>query len=336
MQPDYRITVDGNDISSKIKPRLISLSLDDKRGFESDSLELQLDDSDGQLNLPRKGAAMSVKLGWKNAPLVDKGSYIIDEVSHSGPPDVLTIRGKSVNLRGSLQKLREQSWHGQTLQEIVNIIASRHQLTAKLSDTLAGQLIDHLDQANESDASFLTRMAQQFDAIATVKADNLLFMLAGQALSATGKALPATTITRSSGDRHSFNVADRESYSGVIAYWQDNKSAKRTSVSSDGKQKEDKQVLLGDDDNVKILRHTYASKENAQRAAKAEWQRLQRGKAKLQLTLAQGNPALFPECPVTVSGFKTEIDQLAWLLVNVRHEIRDSGYTSQLEFEVKQ
>ncbi|WP_244859255.1 hypothetical protein [Shewanella dokdonensis] len=65
MQPDYRIVVDGKDISSKLRPRLISLTLEDKRGFEADTLELQLDDSDGQLQLPRKGASMQVLLGWQ-------------------------------------------------------------------------------------------------------------------------------------------------------------------------------------------------------------------------------------------------------------------------------
>jgi hypothetical protein len=336
MQPDYRIVVDGKDISSKLRPRLISLTLEDKRGFEADTLELQLDDSDGQLQLPRKGASMQVLLGWQGEGLVDKGRYTIDEISHSGPPDVLTLRGNAANLRGSLQKLQEQSWHGVTVQTLVDAIANRHTLKAVVTQALASELIDHIDQASESDAGFLTRLAQQFDAIATVKADNLLFIKAGQAQSGSGQPLPVSTITRSSGDRHSFNVADRESYSGVIAYWQDTKGAKRQSLTAKRQStKNDKQVLIGDDDNVKILRHIYASKENAKRAARAEWDKLQRGVARLQLTLAKGDPTLFPECPVTVSGFKQEIDQLGWLLVNVRHEVRDSGYTSQLEFEVR-
>ncbi|WP_244859256.1 contractile injection system protein, VgrG/Pvc8 family [Shewanella dokdonensis] len=222
---------------------------------------------------------------------MNKGRYTIDEISHSGPPDVLTLRGNAANLRGSLQKLQEQSWHGVTVQTLVDTIANRHTLKAVVTQALASELIDHIDQASESDAGFLTRLAQQFDA--DLKADNLLFIKAGQAQSGSGQALPISTITRS-GDRHSFNVADRESYSGVIAYWQDTRRETpephcQTTISQD-----DKQVLIGDDDNVKILRHIYASKENAKRAARAEWDKLQRGVARLQLTLQKEIRHCFP------------------------------------------
>ena len=56
--------------------------------------------------------------------------------------------------------------------------------------------------------------------------------------------------------------------------------------------------------NIKTLRHTYANRTNAERAAKAEWHRLQRGMATLELTLAYGRADLFPEVPVDVVGWK--------------------------------
>lgn len=52
--------------------------------------------------------------------------------------------------------------------------------------------------------SFLTRMAEMLGAIATVKNGYLLFILPGGGVSANGRALPEFSITRSSGDRHSF------------------------------------------------------------------------------------------------------------------------------------
>jgi len=35
--------------------------------------------------------------------------------------------------------------------------------------------------------------------------------------------------------------------------------------------------MVGEESNVKILRHTYATKNNAYRAAKSAWEQLQRG-----------------------------------------------------------
>lgn len=343
--PDYQILVNGKDISPKMKTRLMSLRLTDNRGFEADTVEVQLDDADGELAMPPKGATMQVRIGWKGSALVDKGTYTIDELEHSGPPDAITIRGKSADMRGTLQQSREQSFHKQSVSSIIDVIAARHQLKAKISDNLKMEFIDHIDQANESDANFLSRLAEQFDAIATVKNGNLLFLQAGLAHNASGIALDRVDITRQSGDSHHFGVADRDAYSGVVAYWQNDKAAKRQTVKAkkptEAKPSDvkvivgEKEIMVGSNDNVKTLRHTYANKQNAERAARAMWDKLQRGVATFTITLAMGRPELFPELPVNVSGFKPQIDNSDWLLTRVEHNITDTGYTTGIELEVK-
>lgn len=343
--PDYQILVNGKDISPKVKARLMSLRLTDNRGFEADTVEVQLDDADGELAMPPKGAIMQVRIGWKGSALVDKGTYTIDELEHSGPPDAITIRGKSADMRGTLQQSREQSFHKQSVSSIIDVIAARHQLKAKISDNLKMEFIDHIDQANESDANFLSRLAEQFDAIATVKNGNLLFLQAGLAHNASGIALDRVDITRQSGDSHHFGVADRDAYSGVVAYWQNDKAAKRQTVKAkkptEAKPSDvkvivgEKEIMVGSNDNVKTLRHTYANKQNAERAARAMWDKLQRGVATFTITLAMGRPELFPELPVNVSGFKPQIDNSDWLLTRVEHSITDTGYTTGIELEVK-
>ena len=333
MQLDYQLTVDGKNI--RIDSLLESLVLTDNRGFEADTIEIQLDDSAGQLDIPRKGAKMLVKLGYihnDKSELVDKGTYTIDEVEHSGAPDILTIRGKSADMRGSLLETREQSFHQATLGNIVQTIAQRNGLTAKVSSMLNTELIDHIDQANESDAQFLTRLAEQFDAIATVKNENLVFINAGQGISATGMPLPKVNITRQSGDQHRFSIADRQAYAGVTAYWQDEKAAMRKSVTVE---KSGNGSALSGGEGIKTLRHIYASKATATRAAKATWQRIQRSMATFSITLAVGNPELFPETPVTVIGFKPQIDKSNWIIKQIEHKLNNAGYTSTLELEIK-
>lgn len=343
--PDFQILVNGTDISPKVKSRLMSLRLTDNRGFEADTVEVQLDDADGELAMPPKGASMQVRIGWKGSALVDKGTYTIDELEHSGPPDSLTIRGKSADMRGTLQQSREQSYHQQNISSIIDTIAARHQLKAKISDKLKAEVIEHIDQTNESDANFLTRLAEQFDAIATVKNGNLLFLQAGQSNTASGMALEGVEITRQSGDSHHFGVADRDAYSGVVAYWQNDKGAKRQTVKAKKPKAAkpddititvgEKEIMVGSNDNVKTLRHIYANKQNAERAARAMWDKLQRGVATFTITLAMGRPELFPEQPVSVSGFKPPIDNSAWILTRVEHNINDMGYTTGIELEVK-
>lgn len=48
----YSITLDGKDISRKFDGRLISMTLQDNRGFDADQLDISLDDHDGALRDP--------------------------------------------------------------------------------------------------------------------------------------------------------------------------------------------------------------------------------------------------------------------------------------------
>jgi phage protein D len=338
--PTYRLTIDGRDITPRIEGRLESLTLTDNRGFEADQLEITLDDSDGLLTIPPRGATLKLALGWEGSPLVDKGTFTIDEVEHSGAPDKLTLRARSADLRVGLSTKREKSWHNQTLGAIVGTIAARHGLIPVVGPEFIAQLVEHIDQTAESDVNLLTRLAEMFDAIATVKADRLLFVKAGHATTASGVPIPPLLIQRKSGDSHRFAIADREIFTGVRAYYQSTAKAKKGEVlvgcdegSSSAESRS--QTAEASADNVKVLRHTYASESNAWRAAKATWARIQRGKAEFSITLAEGRPELFPEVPVIVSGFKALIDSTQWLAVRVVHALSDGGFTTQVELEMK-
>ncbi|STK67999.1 putative phage late gene regulator [Escherichia coli] len=52
-------------------------------------------------------------------------------------------------------------------------------------------------------------------------------------MNAQGQPLPSFAITRSSGDRHQFRIADREAYTGVRAYWLDLNYGKKKKVSGE-------------------------------------------------------------------------------------------------------
>lgn len=420
-KPIYRIEIDGVDLTAKLRDRLISLTLTDNRGFEADQLDIELDDSDGRLDLPSRKAGLSVWLGWAATGLVYKGSYVVDEIEHAGAPDTLTIRARSADLRTGLTTQRDRSWHQVTVGDIVNAIADENALEPAVDAALAAQPIAHLDQTDESAVNLLTRLAAQFDAIATVKDGRLLFMRAAAGRTVSGKTIPSITITREDGDQHRFTIADRQSYSGVRATyhdidaavkgevtWGDDENAKEspttakqiavdtskykllpttyrsraaarqavrkewarlekntaargsytgvkanwndrnigeTGQESAGKNDADGRVdstaatdepaIERSADNVKTLRHVYANKANALRAARTEWRRIQRGVAAFSITLALGRPELFPDVPATVSGFKRAIDNTDWIITRVVHNLSESGYTTALDLEIK-
>lgn len=322
--PIFRLTVDGVDIAQLVSPRLISLELTDNRGIEADQLSISISDHDGLVAIPRKGASLHLWLGWSDTGLVDKSSYTVDELEHSGAPDVLSIRARSADLRKTLKVKRERSWHATTLGQVLADVAQRNQLALRIADSLAGQAIPQLDQANESDANLITRLGDDFDAVASVKAGCLVCMPAGGGRSVSGLALPHITLTRADGDGHRYLLADRDSYDGVRAYYYDINSAKK------------KEAIAGGGDNLKNLRHTYSDLKSALRAARSEWRRLQRGSATLSYNLARGRADLIPELTYTLQGVKPEIDAIVWYGGNVQHRLSaDEGFVTSLELESK-
>nr|WP_239655600.1 phage late control D family protein [Pseudomonas marincola] len=322
-RPLCRLLVNGNDITAAIEQRLVSIELTDNRGMEADQLDIQLSDHDGLLAIPPRGAVLRLWLGWSDTGLVDKGSYTVDETEHSGAPDVLNIRARSADLRGNLKTKRERSWHATTLGAVVASIAAAHGLSPVISAALSVVELLHLDQANESDANLLSRLGLQFDAISNIKAGRLLFMPTGNSTTASGAALPHVTLTRQDGDQHRFLQADRDSYTGAKAYYYDVNSADK------------KEAIAGGGDNLKELRHTYSDRSSALRAARAEWQRVQRGNASLSYSLAKGRPELTPDQTYSLTGIKAEIAAIVWLGGNLRHSFTPDSFTTSLELESK-
>lgn len=358
--PDFSLSLQDKDITQNIRKRLISMSLTDNRGFEADQLDIELDDSDGLMAMPQRNAVLALSLGWKGAALTAKGLFTVDEVEHRGTPDMLTIRARSADFRGSLNTCRDKSYHDTTLSHIVQKVAARNKLKVTIAAGLGTIKVSHIDQTQETDAAFLARLASLNGAAAVMKNGSLLFMRPGNGTTVSGKPLPVFTITRQDGDQHSFSIADRDAYTGVTASWLNTKQpkpqkvklqrkpkeqhlralqhpkAKPAASKKPGKPEEEKkgEYLVGAEDNVFVIPKVYANKAAAMRAAQSKWEKLQRGAAEFSLSLAMGRADITPETPVKVSGFKAVIDAQDWIVSKVTHSLSNSGFTTALEFEV--
>lgn len=320
----YRIIVNGKDIGELVQTRLMRLTITDNRGIEADTFELELSDHDGLLEIPPKGAAVQVWLGWSNEGLVYKGKYLVKEREHSGAPDVLTLRGAAADLKTTFKKKKERSFDNKTIAEIVSSIASEHALIPNINDELGQITLAHIDQ-NESDANLLTRIADEHDAIATVKNGYLLFMPRGEGKTISGKAFPDFFITRDSGDSHRYSDTDgADEVSGVTVFYYDNNKAQR------------QKVTVGmTDENTRELRNIQRDEKTAKHVAQAEYNRIKSKSATFTYTLAKGRPDLIPEMPIQFWGLKSEIDDIIWLGTKVIHKLdADNGYTTDVDLEI--
>lgn len=317
----WRVTLDGRDLTSVLEPRLMSLKLSEKRGEAADELEITITDVDGQVAIPKEGARLSVALGWERGTgvtlgLVNKGSFKVDEVSWSGPPDLITITARSADMAGRFRTRKSKVWTDTTLGEIVDTIAAENDLQPRCHPDLADKEVTAAEQHNKSDMQFLRDLGRRYDAIASVKGGCLLFSPINAKKTATGKDVPTVHFDRRDrmlGIRVSWRRSARENgQDGAEAQWHDQSAAKRQKAGSGGS-------------NKRRLKRVYASENDANAAADSESKRLKRAAASLDLELAYGEAIAAPGVRVTVSGFKAEIDAQKWLTSEVEHTMDGRG-----------
>lgn len=316
------LTADSKPLNDLILKRIISVTVTDNRANEADQLDITLGDSDGALELPRRGVKINCKLGFVGEGLHDKGDFIVDETEWAGPPDQITIKASSANFKSNIKEAKSKSYHRKKFGEVASEIATNHNLTLVMTEALKNIDLNHIDQTNESDLNLLVRLAKQNGAEMAVKKDRLLIFEAGTAQTASGKPLPAIRLTRRHGDKFRYSEQDRESdHTGVSASYHDTGKAKRESVTA------------GADGKVKKLKGTFANKEEAERASKAKMAEIKRQMAKFSITTAFGIPSISTESPVLLDGFKPQVDKLKWIVEKATHSYSTGGLTMQLELE---
>ncbi|MCU9528633.1 phage late control D family protein [Pseudomonas mosselii] len=320
MQPTFRIVADGRDITMLINDRLMLLKTTDKPGMDSDEFELRIDDRDAAVALPARGARIEVHLGYVGQPLARLGRYTVDEIEVSAPPRTMVIRGKASDMRGTGKTTRSGSWEGVPLSQIVRDIAARNGWTPVCP---VQTQVDRVDQRNESDFNFITRLAKQYDCTAKVADGKLLVMPREASLSASGKAFGTITITPADVSRWQFRLGDRNAQAAVKTTHQDKKTGALAVIE------------LNNDDapsglpGVHTDRHIYPNKSAAQQAAKAKLAAFNRSTAGVRLQMA-GRTDLFAERVINAQGFKDGLDG-QYLVDSVEQTFDASGWSTAVE-----
>ena len=320
MKPVFRVIADSIDVTAAIADRLLSLTISDAAGMDGDTAEIVVDDRDWRLALPRTGAELTISMGYQEAGLALMGVFVVDELVISGTPAQLAIRARAADLRRSMKRPRTRSWEATTIGAIVAAIASEHGYAPGCAAALAAETIGHIDQVDESDLHFLTRLARQRGAVAKPAGKTLIFAPAGQAKSLTGMDLPAVTIGRLD-DRASYEVtiAERGKYPAVTARYWDSAAALEVPITA------------GNGEPVYTIGRRYPDRDAADSAARAKLAAFARGSATLRLT-CPGDARLAAEGRIIVTGIRSGVDG-EWTVTRVAHRIDRGGYACDIEAE---
>lgn len=319
MKPKFKITANSKDITDLLNWRLLSLVITDEVGLVSDTLTLELDDRDGGLDIPPRGAELEAFLGYDD--LYPMGKFIVDEVELKSPPATMTITARASNSMlkdvSAFKSPHSYSWQDYTLLGIVETITGRYGLTAIVADAFKKILVKHIDQADESDCAFIQRLAADYGASIKIANGKMLFIEPLSGKLPNGELMPAIPIKQSEIVGFQMRLAERGKYEKVIAKYYDFETA------------EEKQISAGNGSPAFTLRDTFTNAEQARLRATAKLNEISSGTRTMSLDLI-GNPLICAESVIDVPNVRSEIAG-RWIVKSARHSLSASGYKTTLE-----
>lgn len=328
MKVAYRIT----GVGSEAAKRVTSITVSDEQGIKSDKVNITFDDRNYELNPPALGLVFDVYLGYDNRgpPLRKLGTFQVDEIKFS------ETEAASVSVSGSAMFTNDETmkaptahiYDEKTIGDIAGEIAGRHGYALEIDDEIASIYVDHLDQNEESDIHFITRIAEEQDAFVKIQ-DQKMIVRSRDKTEGVIIAIKAPINQSSSAEivvmvptSVSITQNARNKYKAVRAYWQDPDAARR------------KGEVVGSGDPEFKIRRTYVTKDAAINAATAKFKQLKRGTQSMDTFNAPGDPNIRSGMELLMIGFRDEVNG-SWSVTSVTHTMNTSGYQISLRADRK-
>lgn len=336
MYPYARIIVAGEDITAKLNNRNCSIVLNDFMGLSTDTISISFDDRDPFIEIPPKGEKLDVMMGYlpmmnHAVPfdgLKNMGKFKINEitVSKGAGGRRMTITGNGIDMRGGFKKSRTGSYQGKTVKQIVEEVGKRYGYQVKVSGKSSEHFIVYINQANESDFAFLTRLSGMYSADTKVSNDVLYWtdrydlytiMPPEQVVLGTVPLLETDTTewTWHTQGRASHNEVWGVSYNKDLAL-----RTKKVSNNANG----DKDAPPASH----TIADTYTTADDAQAAANSRQSQFDHSNDSFSATTI-GNPKLTASTLITLQGFRKDIPT-EWTIIETTHTIDDGGYSTEL------
>lgn len=328
--PVLEIDVDGKPVGGVFYSLIVSCRLRDNEGQTVDSLQIKLDDAGNQIELPRKGAEISVRLGFKETGIFDKGRFKVETFPLSGDVEsgeFVTIEANAADLRKDAKAEGNKDYHNKTFGEIVRAEASKMGLKPQVTPELENIRFDWKPRIKQSRIDFITRLADEVGGIAKPAGGKLIVQKRGSGQSASGQQLETIIIKKGDCTSWEINPDGRMQYGTIESHWVDPQT---------GKLKKEK-ITTGLEGPSYVLKDKYPDQARAKRAAEAEKGRTNRNTGNGTFTL-YGRPEAQAGAPVEAVGFRTGING-EWRASAVDHIFQagpSGGYTTVIEVKAKE
>jgi phage protein D len=314
-EPDFSVTINGNEMT---KERVVSVKTVDAAGIMSDSCEIEIDDYDDALTMPKTEAKIEISLGYKGSELTKIGSYYVKEIDIDGARKTVKIKGSAASKAMRSQKSKN---HEGNLLDLIPEMADEFGMDSAIDGDVVEDLnLEDFPQFAEGDMNYLTRLSQRVGAVAKPSDGHLVFADDMSAKSTSGKNLPTKNVDVAELGEYSCSFKETESGGAVgtvFANWYDK---------GDG---EYRMVKAGSGDPEVELDEIFSSEKSALAAANAKFKRVVKSNNTVRFAVG-GRPDFFAESPVVFTGLSPKIPA-NWIISRVEHTLSASGFVSSVE-----
>ena len=327
----FSVVVGGQNITTRLSPYLLSLRVTDKAGTTSDSCDISLDDKDGQIAMPKVGAEMKVKLGWKDTGTVEVFVGKVDDVRATGARGggrTMRITAKGLDTNSKAKEKQNKHIDKADLKKAMTDAGKGAGITdIKVDDELAKITRDYWALDGESFISFGQRVAREVGGTFRIRGNKAVIAKKGSGKSPSGKDLP--TITGAYGDNlHTYDIAPvmgRPRQKKVKARYYDRKEAKWKETEAEV---EDEGAAA-----TETKRHTVADEDEGKsrnRSDKADAE-TDKGGGSAEI---EGDVRAMPEGKFVLTGARPGIDG-TYRIEGVTHRYsKSSGFTTSLDLKL--
>ena len=240
--PTFILTVNGKDVSSSIRDKLIKLEVIDHANLKSDEMVLEVI---GAFNIPKEDDRIELWIGYEETGAWFMGSYIIQSLPFN--QSSTTVRATATDFTKKLKEKNTKVYKEKSVKQIVEEIAGRNKLEIKCN---IKEPVTYMLQKDESDLHFLTRLSEEYGAIFKIKKDVMIFYKKEKT---TNLSLNLNECSSYSGE-----FKKREKYGSIECKWHNSKENKP------------KSVKVGSGEPTLIIEEFFKNEAAAQTRAKKE------------------------------------------------------------------
>ncbi len=321
----FAVYVNGSDISGALSPVVMSIRVSDKAGTASDTAQIEVDDREGRIVMPEKGAPIRILLGWDTEGASEVFQGTVDEVRARGDRGgrTMSISAKGVDTSAKGKERKQKHWDDATIETILQDAGKAAGIgEVKVDPAFAKTKRAYERMDDESFIAFGERLAKELGGTFKVSGKRAILAKRNGGTSPGGQ--PLATISAVWGKNlHSYDIAPylgRPHYKRTRARYYDKEAATWREV--------EVETALDDSEATGTARFTVPDELAADDKTKSDAAESERNSGEGTVTI-EGNTTAQPEAPCEVVGTRPGIDG-TYRIDGVDHDYSRSGFTTTL------